>query len=68
MEKLSYEEASKELAQIITQLESGQLGLDEAMKLFERGRELVNICYASLNQVKGKLTEIRETLDKLEEV
>ena len=68
MEKLSYEEASKELAQIINQLESGQLSLDEALKLFERGKELILVCNDALNQAKGKLTEIKETLDKLEEV
>lgn len=68
MEKSSYEEASKELAQIINQLESGQLSLDEALKLFERGKELILVCNNCLNQAKGKLTEIKETLDKLEEV
>lgn len=68
MEKITYEEASKELSQIIAKLESGQITLDEAVKLFERGKELIAICYSSLSLAKGKLTEIKETLGKLEEV
>ena len=68
MEKITYEEATKELSQIVAKLENGQVSLDEAMKLFERGKELIMICYSSLSLAKGKLTEIKETLDKLEEV
>ncbi len=68
MENITYEEASKELSYIITQLESGQLSLDDALKLFERGKQLISICHNALNNAKGKLTEIKETLDKIEEV
>ena len=68
MEKISYEEAIKELTQIIAKLESGQTTLEEATILFERGKDLVSVCYQSLSQAKGKITEIKETLDKLEEV
>ena len=68
MENLSYEEASKELSQIVFKLENGQTSLDEATKLLERGKELISICHSSLSQAKGKLTEIREVLDKLEEI
>ena len=66
--KISFEEASKELQTIIDKIENASLPLDEAVKLFERGQELIKICYASLDGAKGKLTEIKETLNKLEEV
>ncbi len=68
MEKISYEEASKELNQIIEKLEEDKLPLSSAMQMFERGQELVKICYKNLDSAKGKLTEIKETIDKLEEI
>ena len=42
--------------------------MSEAVKLFERGQELVKICYDILDKAKGKLTEIKETIDNIEEV
>lgn len=63
----SYEEALKELGDIVIKLESGSLPLSEATELFERGKKLVKICYNHLDKAKGKLTEIKETLSGLEE-
>lgn len=68
MENISYEEASKELNQIIEKLEEDKVPLSSAVELFERGEELVKICYKNLDNAKGKLTQIKETIDKLEEV
>lgn len=68
MENLTYDQATKELTQIVSTLENGQITLDEALKLFERGKELISFCYSSINLAKGKLTEIKETLGKLEEI
>lgn len=66
--KLSYEEASKELNQIIEQLESGDLPMTKAVELFDKGQELIKICYSNLDLAKGKLTEVKENLGKLEEI
>ncbi|MFN3491940.1 MAG: exodeoxyribonuclease VII small subunit, partial [Anaerolineales bacterium] len=41
VEELTYEEALAELELIVETLESNQNPLEEAMKLFERGQELV---------------------------
>lgn len=68
MEKLTYEDAFKELNEIISKLESGLITLDETIKLIERGKELISVCHISLSQAKGKLTEVKEILGKLEEV
>ena len=67
MKQISYEEAIKELNLIISKLESGQAAFDESLLLVEKGKELVSICYNSLSKAKGKLTEIKESLGKLEE-
>ena len=65
MEKLNYEEASKELEEIVSKLESGLLSMSEAVKLFERGQELVKFCASELETAKGKLTIIKENLNTL---
>lgn len=66
--KISYEEASKELSKIVEQLESGELSLSKAMEFFERGQELIKICYSNLDKAKGKLSEVKENLGKIEEI
>lgn len=68
MEKISYEDATKELTIILNKLEGGQVTLEESLQLVERGKILISICHETLLQAKGKLTEIKETLGKLEEV
>ncbi len=64
---MNYEEASKELEQIVNKLENGNLPMDEALKLFERGEELSKICFKHLESAKGKLTIIKDELDRLTE-
>ena len=59
---MNYEEAMKELDEIITKLEDGNTEFDEASKLFERGAELCKLLNKSLEQTKGRVTVIREEL------
>ena len=68
MENITYENATKELAVIIEKIESGTLSMSEVLSLIERAKELMIFCYKELDKTKGKLTEIKETLDSLEEV
>jgi len=55
---MTYEEAEKELAQIVERLERGDAGLDEALKLWERGEELYRFCAAQLEVAEGKIEEL----------
>ena len=64
---MNYEQASKKLEEIIEKLEKGNLPMDEAMKLFDEGLELSKTCFGKLEEAKGKLTIIKEGLDKLTE-
>ena len=64
---LSYEDAVKELNKITEQLESGDLPMNKATEIFERGQELIKLCYQNLDKAKGKLIEVKENLGKLEE-
>ena len=67
MEKLSYEEASKELEDIVEKIENNTLPMNKAIELFERGQALIKICYEYLDSAKGKLTEVKENQNRLEE-
>ena len=53
-----FEDAYQELTNIIDQLESGNLSLDESMTLFERGRTLVTICEKQLNTAELKVSQL----------
>ena len=68
MGKITYEQASKRLIEIIEKIEQGQISMDESMSLIEEGKELIKTCYSLLDNAKGKLTEIKETLEGFEEV
>lgn len=69
MEKqFSYEDGIVELNGIIEKIENGALPMNEMLKLFERGVKLVKLCYGQLDKAKGKMTEIKESLDGLEEI
>jgi exodeoxyribonuclease VII small subunit len=60
---MTYEEAEKELAQIVERLERGDAGLDEALKLWERGEELYRFCAAQLETAEGKIEELQKRVD-----
>jgi exodeoxyribonuclease VII small subunit len=60
---MTYEEAEKELLQIVERLEHGDAGLDEALKLWERGEELYRFCAAQLETAEGKIEELAKRVD-----
>ncbi|MGA1158330.1 MAG: exodeoxyribonuclease VII small subunit [Candidatus Nanopelagicaceae bacterium] len=60
MAKLSYEDARDELAKVVSALESGGLGLEESLKLWERGEELATICQEWLDGARAKLESAKQ--------
>jgi exodeoxyribonuclease VII small subunit len=60
---MTYEEAEKELMQIVERLERGDTGLDEALRLWERGEELYRFCAAQLETAEGKIEELAKRVD-----
>jgi exodeoxyribonuclease VII small subunit len=54
---LSYEEARDELIAIVAQLEGGQAGLEESMRLWQRGEALAAHCSTWLDGAEAALTE-----------
>jgi exodeoxyribonuclease VII small subunit len=55
---MTFEEAQKELEQIVHRLETGEAPLDEALKLWERGEELYRFCKERLDAAEGKIEEL----------
>ncbi|MBN2374297.1 exodeoxyribonuclease VII small subunit [bacterium] len=54
-EKLSFETALKDLEVIVHQLESGEPGLDESLRLFEDGIRLSRFCNKKLKLAERKI-------------
>jgi exodeoxyribonuclease VII small subunit len=59
-EALSFEQAEAELRTIVERLESGDVGVDEAIALWERGEALYEICRERLDSAEGKVEELAE--------
>lgn len=51
----SFEEAMAELAQLVTQMEAGQLPLEASVAAYQRGSELVRYCAAQLDKVEAQV-------------
>ncbi|MES2130366.1 MAG: exodeoxyribonuclease VII small subunit [Pseudomonadota bacterium] len=51
----SFEQAMAELAQLVTQMEAGQLPLEASVAAYARGSELVKYCAAQLEQVESQV-------------
>ena len=54
----TFEDAQRELEQIVERLERGETGLDEAIQLWERGEELYKLCVGKLDAAQGKIEEL----------
>lgn len=54
----TFEEAQRELDQIVERLERGDAGVEELTQLWERGEELYRICAAKLEGVRGRIEEL----------
>ena len=62
-EKLTYEQASARVEEIIRRLDSGEASLQETLALVTEGKALIEQCAGELAAVGGALEELR--LDEL---
>ncbi|MGV7208524.1 exodeoxyribonuclease VII small subunit [Oxalobacteraceae bacterium A2-2] len=51
----SFEEAMAELAQLVSQMEAGQLPLEASVAAYARGSELVKYCAGQLDKVESQV-------------
>jgi exodeoxyribonuclease VII small subunit len=59
----TFEEAQRELEEIVHRLETGQASLDEAIALWERGEELYRVCAGKLDTAHGKIEELAKRVE-----
>lgn len=58
-EKMTFEDALKELEQIVARLESGDEQLDKSIALYERGSQLRRQCAERLDAAQARIEAIR---------
>lgn len=63
MDNLTYEESMKELEQVVKDLESSELTLDESIEKFEKGMKLSKHCSELLEGAEKKITLLIEKED-----
>jgi exodeoxyribonuclease VII small subunit len=63
----SFEQIYSELETTIEQLEAGNLSLDEALVLYERGMELAKQCGVMLDRAELKIQELGPSVTALDE-
>ncbi|MEC7935189.1 MAG: exodeoxyribonuclease VII small subunit [Candidatus Neomarinimicrobiota bacterium] len=61
--QMHFEEAFKRLEQIVGNLESGDLSLEESMKLFEEGIRLTEACKSRLEDAEQKIQLLLKNSD-----
>lgn len=62
---MTYEQAYERLLEIASKLQSGNLSLDEAVKLFEESISLSKFCLEQLKQTEGKIQVFKGELENL---
>ena len=61
LEKLTFEEAMKELELLVDSLDKGDISLDEAIAAYDRGSQLKDHCQKKLNEAKMKVETIQSS-------
>jgi exodeoxyribonuclease VII small subunit len=64
VEQLGYEQARDELAEVVRALETGGLGLDESVALWERGEALARRCEEQLAGAREQVEKVLGTADE----
>ncbi|NNK79318.1 MAG: exodeoxyribonuclease VII small subunit [Litoreibacter sp.] len=56
--EMSFEQAMAELEKVVSQLEHGDVPLEDSIKMYERGAELKKRCEAKLKEAEEKVAQI----------
>ena len=63
MAKKTFEQAMKQLEQIVQDLESGDMPLEKAIKIFEDGIQLSKFCSEKLDETEKRITILMQSSD-----
>ena len=58
VDKMSFEDAIRELEQVVGKLERGDVALEDSIALYERGAALKKRCEAKLSEAEEKVAKI----------
>ena len=61
--KLNFEDALKELEDIVSKLEGGQVSLEQSISMYERGEKLKQRCEALLTDAEMRIEKITLSAD-----
>ncbi len=63
VKEMSFEDAMRELEKVVSDLEQGNVPLEESIKLYERGAELKLHCQTKLKEAEEKVALITQEED-----
>ena len=61
--KLNFEDALKELEEIVSKLEGGQVALEQSISMYERGEKLKQRCETLLKDAEMRIEKITLSTD-----
>ena len=61
LEKMTFEDAMKELENLVDALDKGDVSLDDAIAAYDRGSQLKDHCQKKLNEAKMKVETIQSS-------
>lgn len=65
---MDFEKSIERLEEIVAKLSDPNLSVDESIKFFEEGVEIVKTNYEQLEKANGKITALQKELDKYTEI
>ena len=60
---MTFEDNLKKLEGLVSKMESGSLNLDDMIKAFEEGQELVKVCQKDLESIRQRIEKVTKTGD-----
>lgn len=61
---MTYQDAYNELQEIVSEIEAGEIGIDEISQKVKRASELIEVCKAKLFQTEQDVDQILKNLEQ----
>lgn len=61
----SYAELKQELDSVLDSLQRNDIDVDDALKSYERGMELIGLLEAKLKSAENKITKLKQKFDRV---
>ncbi|MBQ2971431.1 MAG: exodeoxyribonuclease VII small subunit [Ruminococcus sp.] len=63
--ELSFEQANKQLEEIVAKMEKPDVPLEDMMKLYEEAYKLLIYCTKKLEETRGQIVDINERIENM---